>query len=204
MTTTSVTANPPTATTPVSIGVKTSVLTSMVGTAMGMGSGVLVTVMTTGFNISTPTVCLARPGSGEFPGVTKTSGAMTVWNCVTTTSPYVATRLGATVKTFVVVEASTMVDRNVVNDVDDRTLVSSSKSGTVPTNVPVKSGATEIVTVLSITTALDMVTTRELVEASTTVDKKAGMVMLVGTKETKVEIGTKEPDTKEPETELDV
>lgn len=200
MTTTFVTANPPTATTPVSIGVKTSVLTSTMGTAMGMGSGVFVTVMTTGFNTSTPTVCLARPaGSGEFPGVTKTSGAMTVWNCVTTTSPYVATRLGATVKTLVVVEASTMVDKNVAKDVEDTTLVKSSNSGRVPTNVPVKPGATGIVTVLSMTTALDMVTTRELVEASTTVDKKAGMVMLVGTKVTKVEIGTKEP-----EPELDV
>lgn len=199
MTTTSVTANPPTATTPVSIGVKTSVLTSTVGTAMAMGGAILVTVITTGFITSVPTVCLARPASGEFPGVTKTSGAMTVWNCVTTTSPYVATRLGATVKIFVVVEASTMVDRNVAKDVEDRTLVSSSKSVAVPINVPERFGATGIVTVLSMTTALDMVMTREKVVASTTVDREAGMVTLMGTKVTKVEIGTKEP-----ETELDV
>lgn len=193
MTTTSVTATPPTRTTPVSTGVKTSVLISTVGTAIGMGAAILVTVTTTGSTISVPIVCLPREGSGKGLGVTNTSGAMTVWNCVTITSPYVATRLGATVKTFVVVEASRTVERNVEKDVELRTLVIPGKDDTIPVMVPVIPGATGIVVVLSITTGLDMVITRVLVVASTTVDSEADMVMLMGTKVTKVVIGTREP-----------
>ena len=151
---------------------------------MAMGGAVLVTVMMTGFITSTPTVCFAREGSGESPGVTRTSGAMTVWNSVTTTSPYVATRLGATVKTLVVVAASTTVDKNVAKDVEVRTLVRSSKVAKVPVSVPMTPGATGIFTVLSMTRALDTVMTRELVVASTTVDKEAGIVTLMGTKVT--------------------
>ena len=108
-----------------------------------------------------------------------------------------ATRLGATVKTFVDVDASTTVEKNVEKDVEDTTLVISGKVVTIPGRVPVKPGSTGIVTVLSMTTGLDMVITRDEVEASTTVDRWADTVMLMGTEVTKVVMGTK-PVVREP------